>query len=182
MKLKQEKYRDQLNLSTPARYVKVKNKSVGFLIIGVAIVIGIIVLLFNTALTKIVDSSCSHGPTCPMYGTINTQTYVAIALIAIILIIGLVLIFSKEETKIVTKIKKEQVEVKRKPLDYSKLDKEEKVLVKTLEDAEGTMFQSDLVEKSGFDKVKVTRILDRLEGKKIIERKRRGMTNIVLLK
>ena len=35
----------------------------------------------------------------PMYGTINTQTYVAGALIAIIIIIGLVLIFAKENEK-----------------------------------------------------------------------------------
>ena len=161
-----------------------KNKNVGMLIIGLAVVIGIIVFLFNNALTTIVNTSCTHGPTCPMYGTIKTQTYVGLALIVIIFIIGLVLLFSKEETKIVTKTKtiKEQVEVKRKPVDYSKLDKEEKVLIKTIEDAQGTIFQSDLVEKSGFDKVKVTRILDRLEGKQMIERKRRGMTNVVILK
>ena len=44
------------------------------------------------------------------------------------------------------------------------------------------MFQSDIAEKTGFDKVKVTRVLDRLEGKQLIERKRRGMTNIVILR
>lgn len=36
--------------------------------------------------------------------------------------------------------------------------------------------------KTGLTKVKVTRILDRLEGREIIERKRRGMTNVVILK
>lgn len=159
-----------------------KNKNVGYLIIGLALVIGVIVFLFNNALTTIVDTSCSHGPTCPMYGTIRTQTYVGGALIALIIAIGLFFIFSKEETRIITKTKRVIVEEKRKPIDYSKLDAEEKNLIKNLEDAKGTMFQSDLVEKSGFDKVKVTRILDRLEGKQIIERKRRGMTNIVILK
>lgn len=159
-----------------------KNKNVGYLIIGFAVVIGIIVLLFNSALTTIVSTSCSHGSTCPMYGTIRTQTYVAGALIAIIIAIGLFFIFSKEETKIITKTKRVEVEAKRKPIDYSKLDKEEKVIVKTIEEAEGTIFQSDLVERSQFDKVKVSRILDRLEGKQLVERKRRGMTNVVILK
>jgi uncharacterized membrane protein len=44
------------------------------------------------------------------------------------------------------------------------------------------MFQSDLVEGTGMQKVKITRLLDRLEGLKLIERKRRGMTNVVILK
>ncbi len=47
---------------------------------------------------------------------------------------------------------------------------------------ERSIFQSTLVEKTGLSKVKVTRILDKLEGKGIIERKRRGMTNMVILK
>jgi len=159
-----------------------KNKNVGYLIIGIAIVIGIIVLIFNNALTTIVNTSCSHGSTCPMYGTIRTQNYIGITLIGIIIAIGLFLIFSKEETKIITKTKKIQIEKQRKPIDYSKLDKDEKIIIKSIEEADGTIFQSDLVEKSGFDKVKVTRILDRLEGRQLIERKRRGMTNIVVLR
>jgi len=159
-----------------------KNKNVGFLISGIAIVIGFIVLIFNLGLRKVVASSCTMGTTCSMYSTIIIQTYVSLAIAALILVIGLFLIFSKEEKEIVFKKIKEKVEVRRKPVDYSKLDKEEKVLVKVIEDAEGSIFQADLVDKSGFSKVKVTRILDRLEGKQIIERKRRGMTNIVLLR
>lgn len=61
------------------------------------------------------------------------------------------------------------------------LNKEEKTIYGLLM-KEGSMFQADLVDKSGFGKVKVTRILDRLEGKQIIERKRRGMNNIVISK
>ena len=44
------------------------------------------------------------------------------------------------------------------------------------------MFQADLIDKSGLGKVKISRILDRLEGKGLIERKRRGMNNIVVFK
>lgn len=159
-----------------------KNKNVGYLIIGIAVVIGIIVLIFNIGLKNIVEQTCSHGSECTMYDTISIQTWVSLAIAGLIFIIGLFLIFSKEETKIITKTKKIEIEKRRKPVDYSKLDKEEKVIIKTIEESEGTMFQSDLVEKSGFDKVKVSRILDRLEGKQIIERKRRGMTNVVVLK
>ena len=61
------------------------------------------------------------------------------------------------------------------------LNKEEKAIYSILI-KEKNMFQADLVDKSGFGKVKVTRILDRLESKNLIERKRRGMNNIVALK
>ena len=159
-----------------------ENKHVGWLIIGIAVVIGIIVFIFNSALRKIANQSCTMGPTCTMYDTIKTQTYLSLAIIAVIVVIGLVIMLSKPKERIVLKKIKEKVEVKRKPIDYSKLDKEEKVIVRVIEGADGTIFQSDLVEKSGFSKVKVSRILDRLEGEQIIERKRRGMTNVVVLK
>jgi len=38
------------------------------------------------------------------------------------------------------------------------------------------------MEKLGIGKVGITRLLDKLEAKQIIERKRRGMSNIVVLK
>lgn len=62
------------------------------------------------------------------------------------------------------------------------LKDEEKTVYNLISDAGGVIFQSELVEKSEFAKVKVTRILDSLEAKGLIERKRRGMTNAVVLK
>ena len=60
------------------------------------------------------------------------------------------------------------------------LKPEEGKIYNIINDAEGAIFQAELVEKSGYSKVKVSRILDRLEGRGIVERKRRGMTNIVI--
>lgn len=48
--------------------------------------------------------------------------------------------------------------------------------------AGGMIFQNELVEKLGVSKVKVTRVLDKLEAKGLVERRRRGMTNVVVLK
>ena len=59
---------------------------------------------------------------------------------------------------------------------------DEKEIVKIIVAEGGTIFQSQLVEKSGFSKSKVSLILDRLEAQRILERKRRGMTNAVVLK
>jgi uncharacterized membrane protein len=64
----------------------------------------------------------------------------------------------------------------------SKLSANEKTVFEKIIESQGALFQSELVEKSGFNKVKVTRILDKLEGKDLIDRKRRGMSNIVILK
>ncbi len=84
------------------------------------------------------------------------------------------------ETAIKTNVKSEKVVPAK---NVSKLLKpEERELYNLIEKADGAIFQAELVEKSGFTKVKITRILDRLEGRGIIERRRRGMTNIVILK
>jgi DNA-binding transcriptional ArsR family regulator len=47
---------------------------------------------------------------------------------------------------------------------------------------DGIMAQSDIVAKTGISKVSVTRALDTLEGKDLVERKRRGMGNIIYLR
>ena len=90
-----------------------------------------------------------------------------------IILIGLYLIFFTKEKQ---SIKGE------KELDLNGLSEEEKKILEEIVKAEGTIFQSELTEKTGFNKVKITRILDKLEGKGKIERKRRGMTNVVILK
>ena len=164
-----------------------KNRIVGTLIIVIAFLIGLIVYIFNKALTTIVGTSCSHGSSCPMWGTINAQTNIGIIIMILVMLIGLYLVFFGKEEKIITKLKiikqKNDTETKK---DYSKimstLDKEEKIVLERIIESEGTIFQSDLVEKTEFPKVKITRILDRLEGRNLVERKRRGMTNIVILK
>ena len=91
----------------------------------------------------------------------------------IMLVAGAVLIFRSQagETK-----------KHHNPVDRSKLSEEEKKILELLEQNEGSMYQSDIIKHTEHSKVYVTRLLDRLEGKHIIERKRRGMTNIVVLK
>lgn len=59
---------------------------------------------------------------------------------------------------------------------------DEKFLVGIIVDEGGTIFQSLLVEKSGYSKSKVSLLLDRLEARRVIERKRRGMANVIVLK
>ncbi len=158
-----------------------KNKNVGYLILGIAIVIGIIILIFNIGLKKIVEQTCVHGPSCTMYDTIRTQTYLSLAIAGIILIIGLFFIFSKESEKIILKTKTRTIREKRK-INLDNLDSEERKIVKILQEENGAIFQRTLMERLNIGKVGMTRILDKLEAKQVIERKRRGMNNIVVLK
>lgn len=153
-----------------------RSRTAGLLIIGIAALIGFIIFMFTNALTEIVATSCGHGETCPMWQTIDIQRNIGLGILLFVVIIGLYLIFFVKDQSVTETPSKAQ---KKPPKD---LDPDEKALFNIIVDSEGTIFQSDLVEKSDYTKVKVTRILDKLEGKALIERKRRGMTNIVILK
>jgi len=161
-----------------------ENKHVGYILLGVSILIVIITFMFKTALTSFVDSSCTlaHGlDYCPMYNTITQQTYLALAIVGILIIVSLVLIFSKPYEKIIVKTRTIEKKPQKKHIDTSDLKKEEKQVLNIVIENK-TIFQADLIDKTGFSKAKITRIIDRLEGKGFVERKRRGMTNIVVLK
>lgn len=112
---------------------------------------------------------------CPVHKG-HTMTYIMIGFVLsfAVLIAGTYLWFATvEATKPATPKKK---------IDTSKLSPEEKKIYNLVKAGDGSMYQSDLIKETGYSKVKMTRYLDKLEGKGLIERKRRGMTNIVLLK
>jgi len=155
-----------------------ENKHVGGLIIGIAIIMAIIVFIFNSAMKTIVSTSCTQGPTCPMWGTIATQTWLSISITGIVLLIGIAIMFTKPKEKIVIKTIKE----KKKKIDISGLEKNEREAIEIIQKENGAMFQNALMEKLGIGKVGITRLLDKLEAKQLIERKRRGMNNIVVLR
>ena len=149
-----------------------KNKHVGIIIVILSFLIGFIIFTFNQALIDLVGASCSHEIECPMWGTIRFQTDVSLGIMAAIILAGIYLIFFGKE--------------KSKKINYHHLLNEvkgnEKKLFEIIINNDGTIFQSELVEKTKLNKVKVSRLLDKLEGKNLIERRRRGMTNVIILK
>ena len=155
-----------------------ENKHVGGLIIGIAVIMAVIVFIFNSAMKTIVSTSCTEGPTCPMWGTIATQTWLSLSITAIVLIIGIAIMFTKPKEKIIVKTIKE----KKKKINLEGLEKNEKEVIEILQKENGAIFQNTLMEKIGVGKVGITRLLDKLEAKQLVERKRRGMNNIVVLK
>ena len=155
-----------------------KNKHAGGLIVGISLLIGAIIWIFNQGMKQIVVESCSHGTSCAMYGTIEMQTWISSVIAGAILIIGIVIMYTKPKEKVIVKTKKPQ----KKKVDKSKLEEKEKQVVDILENERGAIFQRTLMERLEVGKVGITRLLDKLEAKQIIERKRRGMNNIVVLR
>ena len=142
-----------------------KNKNVGYLIVGISVIIGVIISIFNNALKKIVSTSCTHGPICPMWGTITTQSWISLSLAGLVLVIGLFFIFTKESEKVIIKkinmpAKKDTttslVPKKINEEELKLLDKDEKEIIELILKENGSMFQSDIVDKTGMHKVKIT--------------------------
>ena len=157
-----------------------ENKHVGFLVLGIAALLIFIIFLFQAALKDIIVASCgvAHTTACPMSQSVNQQTYLSLGIVGILAVIGFVLIFAKPEERIVIK----KVKEKKKKLNLKGLDRDEKKVINLLLKENKAMFQSSLMEKLEIGKVKATRLLDKLEAKQFIERKRRGMNNIVVLR
>jgi len=156
-----------------------KNRYAGYLVIAISVVIASLVLLFNIALKDIIGATCSHGASCGMYTSVAIQTGIGVIMAILVFIVGLFLVFSKEEKEIV--VKKVTIKEKKKKLDLSGLDASEKEAIKLIQE-ENAIFQKTLMEKLDVGKVKMTRMLDKLEAKQLIERKRRGMNNVVVIK
>jgi uncharacterized membrane protein len=60
-------------------------------------------------------------------------------------------------------------------------DEDVRRLLELVVEAGGSIYQSDLVDRSGFIKGKVSLILDRLEARGLVRRERSGMTNLVTI-
>src|SRR4030067_2030864 len=87
-----------------------RNRSVGFLIVGISLLIGFIIFAFNRAMTEIVSTSCSHGSSCPMWGTIEFQTKVSAAIMLAVIGVGIYLIiFGKEEKRQVAHLQAKEI-------------------------------------------------------------------------
>jgi uncharacterized membrane protein len=162
-----------------------RNRNVGWLIVGISVFIFIIIAIFNFGLKQIVSTTCTHGTSCSMYQTISIQTWISIAIAMVVFMIGLFFIISKENERIIFKKIRPEMSLKFAKFDkksLKKLDVEKRKIMQLILDNNNSIFQSELVSKSGFSKVRITRILDGLESQGLIERKRRGMTNVVMIR
>ncbi len=160
-------------------------------LIGAVLVIAAITFLALTYLFKLQEDNYLHGVTAAQGGTCfvegdciyenrNFTLYIVGGVLgAFVLLIGIYLLFfEKKQEKGVSMAAGEPV----KEVDRSQLSEEETKVYDFIKDKKGSVFQSELVRELGLSKVQATRILDGLEGTGLLERKRRGMTNLVVLK
>ncbi len=156
-------------------------KNIGFILIGVSLMLITMLVLIKNDIDERDSFLCENihkipelkMEQCPAH-TSNTSWILVFSFSLAFLILGSGLFL------VLSQVKKELLELRK--IDFSKLDEEEKGVYELLKKNEGSMYQSDIIKETNFSKVKVTRILDKLEAKKVIDRKRRGMTNIIILK
>ena len=154
----------------------IKNLGYGLIVVSILL---LIILLFVKAdmdeqgafLCKLVEADPNLSlEDCPAHETSSSWLLIA-AIVVVVLTLG-------AGISIVLPKKIQQPSIK---VDTSKLDSEEKKIYEIIKKNNG-VYQSDLIKETGFSKVKITRVLDKLESKGIIERRRRGMTNAIFLK
>lgn len=167
--------------------VSLSNRHLGLLLIGFSLLLVIFLSFLKSDMDKKDTFTCEmvhENPSldmsqCPVH-TSNTSWFLtaAFAFGFLLMGIGLYMLFGQEKKENVGK----QEIVEKQFLNVDKLDEEERKVYDLLKIHDGSLYQSDIVKETRFSKVRTTRILDKLESKKIIERKRRGMTNIIILR
>jgi len=111
-----------------------------------------------------------------------TDTLIMIIAVSLLNISGIYLLFfdsAPQTTSVGTMVLEER---KKRWESIAKTLKEDEQKIYTAIIEEGIIAQSEIVEKTGLPKSNVSRALYVLESKGLIERRRRGMGNIILLK
>lgn len=158
-------------------------KQLGFILIIISVVLFLVFLSSTYEIMKAFDVQCKEicgsemENRCPHAESIPLQSYIGFSVVFLLAGIGVFMILTGKRYQ-------EELTEKEKKLEkiITKLKKDEKKICELIKENDGAIFQSELVEKTNFSKVKVSRLLDKLEGKGLIERRRCGMTNLVLLK
>jgi uncharacterized membrane protein len=168
------------------RIMNVNIKTIGFGLIILAVILGLILIVVKinfdsqaVVLCDMVhDDPTMEMSSCPAH-TSSTPWLLMVAFGITFLVFGggVYLIIIQQ---IKSGLKPESM---KRAVNLNDFTDEEKKIYELLHSKNGSMYQSEIVQLSGWSKVKVTRMLDHLEhDKKILERKRRGMANIVVLK
>jgi hypothetical protein len=159
----------------------ISTKQIGWILVGISVALFItLTLMVNEILElqALPHQSCPlPANICPFKTNVPIPAVVAYIIDLAIGALGAFLILTKEKIERMTS----ESQQKWKKVVKS-LEGEERHVYELIGSSGGMLFQNELVEKSRMNKVKVSRILDRLETKGLVERRRRGMANIIVLK
>jgi len=162
------------------------DKKIGIILIVVAAIILAIALLNYTRSQNLITEYSNQTGSCFIDGTcLHEQTNIIFVLMVIsaaaIAVIGALILIFKGKAHDVFMKPEANVQANANETKPLKLSGEQKKIYDIVVES-GSLLQSELVEKSGMNKVRVSRILDKLEMRGLIERRRHGMSNIVLAK
>lgn len=163
-----------------------KQQTIGIIIAVVSfLVLGLLFTLktnTDTQMQQACQESCgeAEGASCSLdscpYRQENNSSW----------IIGLVSVFTAFLAGIGVYLslpqKKVETIVEEKEYDLTALDDTEKKIFYYVKEHPQGVYQSAISTEFNLSKVQTTRVLDTIEATGLIERKRRGMTNIVILK
>ncbi len=170
-----------------------KTNRIGWLLMSIAILLSITLSVIKLNVDKEQSFLCKlieESPTmmienCPAHQN-NTSWWILVGFLGAIFIFGsgiYLLLFSDKEGAASQSEIERGSEMKISPQkEVTELPEEEQKIYEMIKLNQGSLYQSDVIKQTGLSKVKVSRILDRMEGKGIIDRKRRGMTNIIILR
>lgn len=152
------------------------DRRIGFALIVIGILIAAISAVDMLNSEKLVNIYSKEAGTCYIGDTClheqNNLTFLILLIIAsAIIIIGALITVLSPSQPATKKIEKPK-----------SLNNDEAKIFDILKASGGSMLQGEIVLKSGMAKAKISRLMDKLEMKGVIERRRHGMSNIIILK
>ena len=161
------------------------NKTMVGVVAVLLLLFAVSVFFYNRTLNELAAGSCTEdAAACSHAKVVDTQNAVIAVLMAVIAIMAGWLGYNAyfASPALPPEQGTKAAPSKKKRISESELDEDEARVVSAVNSAGGSVFQSDIMKTTGFSKVKVSRLLDKLEQKGLLERKRRGMTNLVVAK
>lgn len=156
--------------------MKLVSNYLGLAIVAMSITAFIILMGVSLDYARITHAECG-GEYCTVYNHIPVQSYIGLGILVVSAGIGGYITFAESKGEKIQSIQKTKLNSIIKNL----AGEERKVFDQVVKN-NGSAFQTDLIGATRFSKVKVSRVLDRLEAKGLVERRRRGMSNMIILR
>lgn len=162
-----------------------ENKKLGFVILLISIVAGIVALGFMNVLGRQTSAlQCYPTNECQRVESLLGLSHVAVGLISFIGALGIYLLFfSTSEEAILKRLEEEKnmkIDQDKFELVLKAMDDNEKKVLKAVKEQEG-ITQSTLKFRTDLSKAKVSQILTDFEKKHLIKREEKGKTYAIYL-
>ena len=161
-----------------------ENRTMMGVVIALLVLFAVAIFFYNRTLNDLASGMCTDSAaTCPHEKVVEVQNVIIAVLMLVILVLATWIFLQMKKSPQAEKAGSDKpARAQQRKVNISELDTDEKRIISLLQERQGSVFQSDVIKLTGFSKVKVSRILDRMEHNGLIERKRRGMANLVVLR